>query len=150
MRLLLVEDSARLQRSLATGLRKEGYAVDVAGDGNVGLWYATNHDYDAIILDLMLPGMDGLTLLRTLRASGAAGADAHVLVLTARDAVTDRVGGLRAGADDYLVKPFAFEELLARVQALTRRRHHAKNPVLRIDDLCIDTTAKTVSRGGAA
>jgi DNA-binding response OmpR family regulator len=148
VRLLLVEDSPRLQRSLATGLRKEGYAVDVAGDGSNGLWYATHHVYDVIVLDLMLPGIDGLTLLKKLRDSGAAHADAHVLILTARDAVADRVAGLRAGADDYLVKPFAFEELLARVQALTRRQHRMKNPVLRVDDLRVDTSAKTATRGG--
>src|SRR3954452_607381 len=112
MRLLLVEDSPRLQRSVATGLRKEGYAVDVAGDGGTALWYATHHAYDAIILDLMLPGVDGLTVLKKLRESSGHHADAHVLILTALDAVADRVAGLRAGADDYLVKPFAFDELL--------------------------------------
>src|SRR3954463_2150308 len=99
MRVLLVEDSERLQRSLGTGLRKSGFAVDLAGDGPNGLWVARSHDYDVIVLDLMLPGMDGLTVLRGPRPAGR---DPHVLVLTARDAVEDRVIGLPAGADDYL------------------------------------------------
>jgi DNA-binding response OmpR family regulator len=145
MRLLLVEDSERLQRSLGTGLRKSGYAVDIAGTGPEGLWHAESHDYDVIVLDIMLPGFDGLTLLRRLREKGK---ETHVLLLTARDTVADRVVGLRAGADDYLVKPFAFDELLARIEALTRRRHGNKNPVMRVGDLEIDTAARTVSRGG--
>jgi DNA-binding response OmpR family regulator len=151
VRILLVEDSQRLQRALSNGLRREGCAVDIAGDGSSGLWHATHHPYDVIILDLMLPGIDGIELLHRLRQSDPQhGADAHVLVLTARDTVADRVCGLRAGADDYLVKPFAFEELLARIQALTRRRHNVKKPVITIDDLSIDTTARSVSRDGQA
>src|SRR6185312_4283151 len=117
MRVLLVEDSERLQASIATGLRKSGYAVDVTGDGEEGLWYASNNQYDVIILDLMLPKLDGLSLLRRLRESDNR---THVLILTARDTVEDRVLGLRTGSDDYLVKPFAFDELLARVEALAR------------------------------
>jgi DNA-binding response OmpR family regulator len=148
VRVLLVEDSERLQRSIATGLKKEGYAVDVAGDGVNGLWHATHHDYDVIVLDLMLPGLDGISLLHKLRESPDGHKDAHVLVLTAKDTVDDRVAGLRAGADDYLVKPFAFEELLARIEALMRRRHHAKNPILTVGDLHIDTTARRVTRDG--
>lgn len=149
MRILLAEDSQRLQRALSTGLRREGCAVDLAGDGNSALWHATHHPYDVIILDLMLPGMDGLEVLRRLReAGGENGADTNVLVLTARDSVSDRVTGLRAGADDYLVKPFAFEELLARIQALVRRRHNVRNPTITIDDLSIDTAARKVTRGG--
>jgi DNA-binding response OmpR family regulator len=144
MRVLLIEDSERLQRSVATGLRKAGYAVDVSGDGNEGLWYARSNAYDVIVLDLMLPGLDGLTLLRRLRQSGR---DAHVLILTAKDTVEDRVVGLRAGADDYLIKPFAFDELLARVQALARRQHWVKNPQVTIGGLRIDTSARTVWRG---
>src|SRR5438270_1824499 len=101
MRVLFVEDSERLQRSVGTGLRKSGYAVDVAGNGPDGLWQAQSHDYDVIVLDIMLPGFDGLELLRRLRAGNK---DTHVLLLTAKDTVTDRVTGLRAGADDYLVK----------------------------------------------
>src|SRR3954451_13167927 len=147
MRVLLVEDSERLQRSLGTGLRKSGFAVDVAGDGTNGLWFARSNDYDVIVLDLMLPGMDGLTVLRELRAAGR---DTHVLVLTARDAVEDRVIGLSAGADDYLVKPFAFEELVARIRALARRRHGAKNPVLTVGELKIDTAARTATTSGRA
>jgi DNA-binding response OmpR family regulator len=147
VRVLLVEDSQRLQRSLATGLRKEGYAVDAVGDGGEGFWYATHHAYDVIILDLMLPTLDGISILKKLRSSGGEQSDAHVLVLTAKDGVNDRVAGLRAGADDYLVKPFAFDELLARLEALTRRRHHQKNPQLCIDDLTIDTAARSVRRG---
>src|SRR3954469_15034587 len=143
MRVLLVEDSPRLRESVATGLRKSGYAVDVAADGTNGLWYAESNDYDVIVLDLMLPGIDGLTLLGRLRAGAR---ESHVLVLTARDTVEARVPGLRAGADDYLVKPFAFDELLARVEALTRRRHGRKNPTICIGDLVIDTVARLVRR----
>jgi DNA-binding response OmpR family regulator len=148
VKVLLIEDSQRLQRALATGLRKVGYAVDVSGDGAEGLWYAQHHIYDVIVLDLMLPNLDGLTILQKLREGGGEGAQAHVLVLTARDTVADRVTGLRAGADDYLVKPFAFEELLARVEALVRRRHGAKNPRLAVADLVIDSTSRTVIRAG--
>jgi DNA-binding response OmpR family regulator len=147
MRVLLVEDSERLQRSVGTGLRRAGFAVDVTGDGEEGLWYATGNDYDVVILDLMLPKLDGLSVLRRLRAAGR---DTHVLVLTARDAVEDRVLGLRSGADDYLVKPFAFDELLARVQALARRAHGVKRPVVRVAGIAIDSGRRTVTRGGAA
>jgi DNA-binding response OmpR family regulator len=147
MRILYVEDSQRLQRSVATGLRHSGYAVDVAGNGPEGLWFAQSNAYDVIVLDLMLPGMDGLSLLRRLRDDGG---ESHVLILTAKDTVEDRVRGLRAGADDYLVKPFALDELLARVDALSRRSHGVKNPRVYIDDLEIDTGARTVRRGGSA
>jgi DNA-binding response OmpR family regulator len=145
MRILLVEDSERLQRSVGTGLRKSGYAVDIAGNGPEGLWHAESNDYDVVVLDIMLPGLDGLSVLRRLREQGK---QTHVLLLTAKDTVDDRVTGLRAGADDYLVKPFAFDELLARIEALTRRRHGRKNPVIRVRDLEIDTTARTASRNG--
>jgi DNA-binding response OmpR family regulator len=145
MRLLLVEDSERLQRSLGTGLRRAGHAVDVTGTGTDGLWRATGTDYDVLILDVMLPGLDGLSVLRQLRERGR---DTHVLLLTARDTVEDRVTGLRAGADDYLVKPFAFDELLARVEALGRRQRGRKDPVLRVADLELDTAARTVRRAG--
>jgi DNA-binding response OmpR family regulator len=143
-----VEDSQRLQRALATGLRNEGYAVDVAGDGVEGLWYATHHEYDVIVLDLMLPNLDGLSVLRKLREAGGACGDVHVLVLTAKDTVQDRVAGFRSGADDYLVKPFAFEELLARVQALTRRRYNRKNPTLQLGDIQLDTASRKILRDG--
>jgi DNA-binding response OmpR family regulator len=144
--LLLVEDSQRLQRSLGLGLRRLGYALDIAADGAEGLRLAESHAYDVIILDLMLPELDGLSLLERLREGGG---DAHVLILTARDTVDDRVRGLRRGADDFLAKPFAFEELVARIQALVRRRHGQKNPRLVVGPLEIDTAARTVSRQGA-
>ncbi len=145
MRVLLVEDSKILQRSVATALRKAGYAVDATGDGNEGLWYAEQHPYDVIILDLMLPGLDGLTILQRLRRQDNA---AQVLVLTAKDTVEDRVRGLRTGADDYLIKPFALDELLARVLALCRRHYLKKAPRLRVGDLEIDTGARAVERRG--
>jgi DNA-binding response OmpR family regulator len=147
VRILIVEDYAPLRGSLAQGLREAGFAVDVAGDGEVGLWHALEEDYDVIVLDLMLPKLDGLTVLERLRAKGR---QAHVLILTARDAVRDRVRGLEAGADDYLVKPFAFEELLARIHALVRRRYAAKSPAIRIGDLVIDRAAQRVTRGTRA
>jgi DNA-binding response OmpR family regulator len=146
VRLLLVEDSQRLQRSLGLGLRRVGYALDIAGDGVEGLRLAESNAYDVIILDLMLPGLDGLSVLERLREGGG---DAHVLILTARETVEDRVRGLQTGADDFLVKPFAFAELLARVQALVRRRYGQKNPRLVVGPLEIDTAARTVSRRGA-
>lgn len=145
MRLLLVEDSERLQRSLGTGLRRAGYALDISSTGPDGLWRATTVDYDVVILDIMLPGFDGLSLLRQLRAKGK---QTHVLMLTARDTVEDRVNGLRTGADDYLVKPFAFDELLARIEALSRRQIGRKSPLVQVADLEIDTAARTVRRGG--
>jgi DNA-binding response OmpR family regulator len=145
MKVLLIEDSKLLQRSVGTALKKAGYAVDVTGDGKEGLWYAESNPYDAIILDLMLPGMDGLTLLHRLRTQGK---NTHVLILTAKDTVADRVRGLQSGADDYLVKPFALEELLARVQALCRRGYGRKSSRLRVADLEIDMAARTVTRGG--
>jgi DNA-binding response OmpR family regulator len=144
MRVLIVEDSPRLQRSLGTALRKSNYAVDTAADGEEGLWLAQSHDYDVIILDVMLPKRDGLAVLAELRKAGR---NTHVLLLTARDTVTDRVQGLRAGADDYLVKPFALEELLARVQALCRRAYGTKQTRLVIADLAIDTLSRQVTRG---
>src|ERR1700733_9062546 len=114
MRLLVVEDYTPLRESLVRGLRETGYAVDATGAGTEGLWYAENHEYDVVILDLMLPGISGLEVLRRLRAAGNT---VHVLVLTARDSIADRVEGLDLGADDYLVKPFAFDELAARLRA---------------------------------
>jgi DNA-binding response OmpR family regulator len=145
MRVLLVEDSVRLQAAVARGLRRSGYAVDTTGNGEEGLWMAASSEYDVVVLDLMLPGLDGLTVLRRLREQGRG---THVLILTARDAVDDRVRGLREGADDYLVKPFALEELLARVQALCRRGYQRKNPRIEIDDLSIDTGTRTARRRG--
>jgi len=143
MRLLLIEDYRPLQQSLTKGLCEAGFAVDVTGDGEEGLWYATSNDYDVIILDLMLPGMDGLSILKKLRAKGR---QSHVLILTAKDTLQDRVAGLDLGADDYLVKPFAFEELLARIRALLRRSYLQKNPRIKIKDLQIDLTTQRVWR----
>lgn len=145
MRVLLVEDSPRLQQSIGKALRKSGYAVDTSGDGEEGLWLAETNDYDAIILDIMLPKLDGLTLLRRLRKKGS---QTGVLLLTAKDTVEDRVDGLQMGADDYLVKPFALEELLARVQVLCRRQYgHTTNRLI-VGDLEIDLNARYALRAG--
>lgn len=143
MRVLVVEDYDVIRDGLVEGLKREGFAVDATGDGDEGKWFAETNDYDLILLDLMLPGCDGLEILRSLRAAGKL---APVLLLTARDDVADRVRGLDLGADDYLVKPFAIAELLARVRALIRRRYGTRNPLLTIDDLVIDTSARTVQR----
>ncbi len=145
MRILVVEDSARLAESLRNGLRRLGHAVDVVHDGESGLSYAKTNPYDVVLLDLLLPRIDGLTVLRRLREHGA---DTSVLILTAKDTVDDRVRGLRQGADDYLVKPFSFDELVARIEALGRRRAEAKRPSLRVGDLVIDLTARRVERAG--
>ena len=144
MRLLLIEDYQPLQKSLTKGLREAGFAVDATGDGQEGLWYAMSNDYDVIILDLMLPGMDGLRILKKLRAKDRQN---PVLILTAKDTLQDRVTGLDLGADDYLVKPFEFSELLARLRAITRRRYQHKHPRIQIEDLRIDLTEQRVWRG---
>jgi len=141
MRLLLIEDSVRLRSALVQGLSRVGYAVDAVGDGSEGLWMATETDYDVIVLDLMLPTVDGLTILRTLRDRGK---ETHVLILSAKDMVEDRVEGLSLGADDFLVKPFSFNELCARLQALVRRRYHAKNPRIRLGALEVNTATRRV------
>jgi DNA-binding response OmpR family regulator len=146
MRLLLVEDYLPLVRSVSQGLREAGYAVDTATDGVAGLERARASIYDAIILDLMLPKLDGFTVLERLRAEQNA---TPVLVLTARDRVDDKVKGLDLGADDYLAKPFAFAELLARVRAIIRRHYQSPANTIRIGDLEIDTRARTVRRAGA-
>ncbi len=145
MKVLVIEDSARLQRSLQHGLHRSGFAVDVVGDGEEGLSYATHGKYDAIVLDLMLPKMDGLTMLRRLRERGS---DAHVLILSAKDQVDERIEGLQLGADDYLTKPFAFEELVARLQALVRRRYASKSPAHVVGELSVDTAKRTVHAAG--
>jgi DNA-binding response OmpR family regulator len=147
MRILLVEDSQRLQKSIGKALRESGYATDVSGDGKDGLWLAESHDYDTIILDIMLPGLDGLAVLRRLRQKGNR---TPILLLTAKDTVEDRVGGLQMGADDYLVKPFALSELLARVQALCRRNYNSKSNQVVVADLTIDVTAHVAMRAGRA
>lgn len=147
MRLLLVEDDAALRDVLSKRLIQEGYAVDACGDGNEGLEYALSAPYDGVILDIMLPGIDGLTLLTHLRARHV---DCGVLLLTARDAVDDRVRGLDCGADDYLTKPFAYEELSARLRAMLRRHAPSRSPVLRVGDLELDTVSRAVHRGKRA
>jgi DNA-binding response OmpR family regulator len=141
----LIEDSARLQETLRVGFTRAGFAIDVVGDGRRGLIFAQRGHYDVVILDLMLPELDGFSLLRELRACGS---DVHVLVLTARHGVEDRVHGLQLGADDYLAKPFAFDELLARVHALVRRRYASKTPTIVVGELAIDAQARRVSVAG--
>lgn len=147
MRLLLVEDSQRLQRSLGKALRRAGYALDVSSDGEDGLWRAETTEYDAIILDVMLPKLDGLHLLKRLREKGR---ETPVILLTARDTVDNRVEGLQLGADDYLIKPFALAELLARVQVLCRRRYGRKSSKVAVGGIEIDLTAHMATRDGRA
>jgi DNA-binding response OmpR family regulator len=145
MRVLVIEDYEPLARSVTQGLREAGYAVDRSADGEDGLWFAQSHPYDAIVLDVMLPKMDGLTVLRRLREQKSTAA---VLILTARDQLADRVTGLDAGADDYLVKPFAFDELLARLRAVIRRRYRIQETVIRVGDLEVDVSGRQVRRAG--
>lgn len=143
MKLLLVEDSEALRRPVVKALKASGFAVDATGDGLEGLWMALEHDYDVIILDIMLPSLDGREVLKKLREANN---DSPVLFLTAKDTIEDRVTGLRLGADDYLVKSFAIEELIARVEALARRRYNNRSPKLQVADLVLDRSAKTVIR----
>ncbi len=145
MRILLAEDNLALSRSLRRGLEEEGYAVDVAYDGEEAAFKVESTEYDAIVLDLMLPKEDGFSLLKRWRSKRI---PTHILVLTARGALEDKVRGLDFGADDYLTKPFELDELLARLRALVRRGHQVKTPVVRIFDLEIDTAAHTAKRGG--
>lgn len=145
MKLLVIEDSERLLRSLGSGLTKMGYAVDLVANGKEGYDFARFGDHDLIILDLMLPGMDGITILQKLRAMGK---QTHILILSAKDQVEDRVRGLDLGADDYLVKPFSFDELCARINTLLRRKHETKNPVLTIGSFTLNTATKLVLRDG--
>jgi two-component system, OmpR family, response regulator MprA len=147
MRILVVDDERAVRDSLERALRLDGYEVDLAGDGQEGLLKLRRRTPDAIVLDLLMPVMDGLALCRELRASGDL---TPVLILTARDAVSDRVAGLDAGADDYLVKPFALEELQARLRALLRRGTGGENGVLAYGDVRMDTRTHEVSRGGRA
>ena len=145
MRLLVVEDETRMAALLRRGLQEEGYAVDVAADGVQALWQAGEYDYDAIVLDGMLPGLDGFEVCRRIRARGLW---APVLLLTARDGIENRVRGLDAGADDYLVKPFAFAELTARLRAVLRRGRQERPTVLVCGDLELDPATRTVCRAG--
>ena len=142
MKILIIEDSERLRRSLAQGLEKIGYSIDSAEDGEKGLNMAMAMEYNVIVLDLMLPKLDGLSVLKSLRAKGN---EANILILSAKDQVNDRVKGLEMGADDYLVKPFAFNELCSRIKAICRRHYNLKDPVVRIGNVEIDTQLKQVS-----
>jgi len=145
MRLLIVEDDHALRTVLAKRLSAEGFAVDACETGTDGMDFATSAEYDIIILDIMLPGIDGLEILRRLRGGKSS---CPVLLLTARDTVADRVKGLDMGADDYLVKPFAYDELMARIRALLRKRSPDRSPVLTVADLQMDTSSHTVERAG--
>lgn len=145
LRILVVEDYAPLRRAVAKALREEGYSVDEAETGGEALLCASADAHDVVLLDLMLPGLDGMEILRRLRAEGS---KAQVLILTARDAVGDRVRGLDLGADDYLVKPFAMEELLARVRALVRRRYERTSPLVRVGHLELDTSRREARVAG--
>jgi DNA-binding response OmpR family regulator len=145
MRILVAEDHPSLARSIADGLRDEGYAVDLTFDGGEALHLAVTNPYDAIVLDVMLPGRDGFSIIQSLRRRDL---QVPILCLTARDAVADRVKGLDLGADDYLVKPFNWDELLARVRSMVRRGHGQKSTVVTVGDLEIDTARKSARRGG--
>ena len=144
MRVLIVEDEVKMAALIRRGMRGEGIAADVAINGEDALWMAEATDYDAIVLDLMLPGIDGFEVCRRLRAAGVW---APILLLTARDAVSDRVEGLDGGADDYMTKPFSFAELLARLRALVRRGSVERPVELQVGDLRLDPATKRVSRG---
>lgn len=147
MKVLIAEDHPRLARSMAEGLREESYAVDIAFDGLEADRMVGENDYDCMVLDITLPGCNGWEVLRNVRSRGS---ELPVLCLTARDTVEDRVRGLDLGADDYMVKPFEWDELLARVRALIRRSHGNPNPVLTIADLTIDLSRRSVQRAGVS
>lgn len=144
MRVLIVEDEAKMAGLIRRGLRREGIAADLAREGEDALWMAGATEYDAIVLDLMLPGIDGFEVCRRMRDDGI---PSPILMLTARDGVHDRVAGLDAGADDYLVKPFSYAELLARLRALARRARGERSPELRVGDLRMDPAKRQVWRG---
>lgn len=144
MRILIVEDEVRMAKLIQQGLEEDGYAVDIVGNGNDVLDWVQSVAYDAILLDIMLPGMDGINVCKQLRANGY---QTPILMLTARDTLRDKVTGLDSGADDYLLKPFALEELTARLRALTRREGSLKNVQYQVADLYLDTVGKTVRRG---
>jgi two-component system OmpR family response regulator len=144
MRVLVVEDTPKMASLLRRGLSEEGYAVDVVGTGVDAVWLATEQSFDAIVLDVVLPDIDGFEVCRRLRRANRW---APLLMLTARDDVSDRVRGLDSGADDYLTKPFAFEELFARVRSLIRRGPHERSPILEVGDLALDPAEHSVRRG---
>jgi DNA-binding response OmpR family regulator len=147
MRLLIVEDEKTLANLIKKGFEEEGFAVDVAYDGEDGVYFAQNNVYDAIVLDIMLPIIDGVSLLKTLRSQNNS---TPVIMLTAKDTLKDKVLGLDSGSDDYLTKPFSFEELLSRTKAIIRRRYATSSPIITINDLEIDTAKKTVKRANVA
>jgi len=142
----VIEDEKKVAEFISNGLNEEGYAVDIAHDGDQGYFLATTNEYDAILLDIMLPKMDGITLCTSLR-----GEENHtpILMLTAKDAIKDKVRGLDAGADDYLTKPFAFEELLARIRSLLRKKYLQQKTRFQVDDLVLDTITHTATRAGS-
>jgi len=144
MRILVIEDEAKIAQFIKRGLKEEGYAVDVAVDGEEGHFMLSSNEYDAIILDLMLPKTDGLTLCRALRKEGN---QTPIIMLTAKDSIKDKVKGLDSGADDYLPKPFAFEELLARVRVLLRKKDSRVQTQLKVEDLVLDLLTHKVTRG---
>ncbi len=144
MRVLVVEDEKDLGRAVKKALEEDGYSCDLTTDGDMGLFNSQSWDYDAVVLDIMLPKRDGWSVLKTLRATKKT----PVLILTARDTVVDRVRGLDGGADDYLTKPFALQELLARVRALIRRSADHPSPLIALGDIEIDTAARIVKKGG--
>ena len=145
MKILIVEDSERLRRSLFEGLRRSGYAVDQTADGQAGLSHALAVNYDIIILDLMLPKLDGLEMLKRLRQHGV---NTSILILSAKDQAQDRIRGLELGADDYLIKPFVFDELLARLKALTRRSYEQRNPLIQLGHIELNTALHRVLGSG--
>lgn len=145
MRLLVVEDYEPLREAVTRRLREEGYAVDAAADGAEGWWYAKSNDYDVVLLDLMLPELDGETILRRIKAAGK---NTRVLILSAKDRVEQRVSGLDAGADDYLIKPFAMDEMLARVRTLVRRRYNLASSQIRAGDLELNSATKMATIRG--
>jgi two-component system copper resistance phosphate regulon response regulator CusR len=147
MRILLVEDDRRIARFVAKGLREQAYAVDVVDDGDAAIYKLSINDYDAVILDVMIPGRDGFQVCRELRSTGMA---VPVIMLTARDTVQDRITGLDSGADDYMIKPFAVTELLARLRALLRRGRAVRPATISIADLVLDTGAQRATRNGRA
>jgi DNA-binding response OmpR family regulator len=147
MRILLVEDDRKAARVLKKGLDEEGFVVDTVASGDEGEYLASINDYDLIVLDWLLPGMEGIELCRELRGRGLS---TPILMLTAKDAVADRIAGLNTGADDYLTKPFAFAELLARIRALLRRAEATRPTILRVGDLALDPVGHRVTRGGVA
>ncbi|MEN8681298.1 MAG: response regulator transcription factor [Akkermansiaceae bacterium] len=147
MRILVLEDYPPLRSSIVECLVEEGYAVDSTESGDEGLWYVRNHVYDVALLDIMVPEVSGLEILKKLRSDGNS---VPVIIISARDTVVQKIEGLEGGADDYLVKPFSLDEMLARVRVQIRRRHEKKSPLISVGDLVIDTATKMVRRAGRA